>query len=118
MSHKHLPAGTLDAYVDRLESTPVRELPSPSEMAVDLGISYRTLRRYFTETGHGCYNKWLKLRRLRRACELLRTTDLKLLAVAYELGFSTTWATCEMFRSELNTTPMRYRVIALMRADA
>jgi AraC-like DNA-binding protein len=73
-----------------------------------LGVSARTLQRQLTESGTS-FQKEMNAARVRRAQELLRTTDLKLLAIGLEVGLRKPQHLSALFRRLTGETPAAFR---------
>jgi AraC-like DNA-binding protein len=81
-----------------------------AEVARQLGVSSEHLSRTF----HRCIGEtpaaWYRRHRLERACELLRTADLPVQAVAARCGYPSPAYFIASFRAALGTTPARWRL--------
>ncbi len=110
----------LDTLEKRARSTPraVEELRrgvaagevfgSLSAAARRLGVSTRTLQRQLQAVGT-TYRDELNALRVRRAQELLRTTDLKLLGIALTLGIKKPQQLSALFRRLTGESPAAFR---------
>ena len=78
-------------------------------LARDIGLSRSYTSRIFRQQTGGSIHEYLLTRRLKRGCDLLRTTDLSVDAVAEKVGFSdaTYFITC--FKKMMQQTPLQYR---------
>ena len=81
----------------------VREVASAS------GVSRRVLERHFAEVLGRSPAAEIRRVRLARAKQLLEQTDLPIPEVAGAAGFGSPEYLAQVFRSELNCTPLRYR---------
>ena len=72
-------------------------------------MSVRNFSRRFTDETGATPLAWILKQRLRRAQELLETTDLPLGDVALTCGFATVETMRHHFRRELGTSPTLYR---------
>lgn len=81
-----------------------------------LGVSTRTLQRQLQAAGT-TYRDELNALRVRRAQELLRTTDLKLLGIALTLGVKKPQQLSALFRRLTGESPAAFR-LRLRSADA
>ncbi len=82
---------------------------SVADLARAAGMSERTFtRRFLATTGHSP-GQWILEARLRRAQELLETTEAPVSAVAESCGFSDTGALRRHFLARLGVTPAAYR---------
>ncbi len=94
-----------------LSQTPISELLqlSFSQLAGRAVCSPRHVSRLFTElVGVSFRDKQTELR-LTRACELLATTDSKVVDVALESGYQTTSLFSAMFKRRFGTSPAKWR---------
>lgn len=82
-----------------------------ADVAKHCGVSQRTLEYHFSQRcGHSpC--KELKQVRLRRACELLSHTELKLDEIACRIGFRSAQYLTTFFRKQTGKTPSTYRAL-------
>lgn len=80
------------------------------DIADKLPVTRRTLDKRFTAAvGHPPAEE-IRLSRIRLAKELLRNTDLQIVAVGMRCGFESTSGFIRAFRQSTGTTPRRYRV--------
>lgn len=83
-----------------------------AEIAAEVGVSRSTLDRLFAaEIGHSAGAE-VKRMRITRAKRLLRTTDLKLDAVAAQCGLCHSSYLIRMFKSATGVTPHAFRAAA------
>ncbi len=107
-------AGVFDArgrLKQMLNQTPVSELLqlSFSELVSKTRCSPRHVSRLFTElVGVSFREKQAELR-LARACDLLATTDSKVVEVAQESGYQSTSLFSAMFKQRLGVSPAKWR---------
>lgn len=78
-------------------------------IAVDLGVSYSTLRRLFREETGMSMKSFHDEVRIRRACELLRSSDQTIKEVAGHLGFNSTFHFSAQFRKATGLPPSVWR---------
>jgi AraC-like DNA-binding protein len=83
-------------------------LPSRSMIAMQLGLSERTLQRRLNDEGTS-YQAVLNTTRYHIACDLLKNTVLPLSEVAAQLGFSEPSAFYRTFKRQHGITPGQYR---------
>lgn len=83
------------------------ETPTLSSIAVDLGLSARTLQRELADRTVS-YGQILRQCRLKRARALLEQGELDLDEIAGELGYSDSTAFSRAFRQWTNVTPRRF----------
>ena len=72
-------------------------------------MSTRTLSRRFREQVGTTPVRWIASARVRRAQQLLETTNLSIEQVATEVGFKSTSVLREHFGGIVGTTPLAYR---------
>lgn len=72
-------------------------------------LSERTFARRFGEATGTSPHRWLTFNRVRRARDLLETTDLGIERIAVESGLGSSSNLRHHFQKELQTTPTRYR---------
>jgi AraC-like DNA-binding protein len=83
------------------------------QLAVNNGISYRTLRRIFKkEMGISIHQYHMK-QKLSVACELLKTTDLPIKAISNQLGYTDLSSFSNQFMKHLFVTPGQYRSLPI-----
>jgi AraC-like DNA-binding protein len=94
-----------------LNQTPVSELLelSFSELVSDTRCSPRHVSRLFTELVGVSFREKQAEVRLARACELLATTDSKVVEVAQESGFQSTSLFSAMFKQRFGVSPAMWR---------
>ncbi|MEJ3655912.1 helix-turn-helix domain-containing protein [Actinomycetes bacterium KLBMP 9759] len=78
-------------------------------IAVQAGVSERTLYRWFREQTGQSPLQWILQLRLQHAQELLETTDLSIEAVADQSGFGTAMTMRQHFAKHTKTSPLAYR---------
>jgi AraC family transcriptional regulator, transcriptional activator FtrA len=98
----------LGGLLDWLRGDLRREI-TVAEMARRSAMSERTFVRRFKEATGTTPFRWVAGQRLRRAQELLETTDLDVDQVAGAAGFGTATNLRQHFRRELDITPSAYR---------
>ncbi|KAF1368138.1 AraC family transcriptional regulator [Yokenella regensburgei] len=79
------------------------------ELAHDVGFSRSYTSRIFRQQTGGSIHEYLLTRRVKRSCDLLRSTCLSVEEIAEQVGFSevTYFITC--FRRLMQQTPLQYR---------
>ncbi|MCP2314740.1 Helix-turn-helix domain-containing protein [Nocardia amikacinitolerans] len=80
-----------------------------SDLAARAGVSRRTLIRRFTEQVRMTPNEWLQTARVRKAQELLETTNVTIDSIAEQAGFASVAALRQAFRKTVGVTPQAYR---------
>ena len=61
-----------------------------------------------TETGT-TYSQYLRALRVKKAADLMRTTNLKVYEIAERVGYSDTASFYRVFKEELGVSPARYK---------
>jgi AraC family transcriptional regulator, transcriptional activator FtrA len=79
------------------------------EWARAAGISPRTFARWFHTSLGSTPGRWLAAERVRRAQELLESTELPVETVAQRCGFATAAGLRRPFLREVGATPQEYR---------
>jgi AraC family transcriptional regulator, transcriptional activator FtrA len=82
---------------------------SIEQLASRAAMSKRTFARRFTATAGTTPYQWLLSQRLRRAQQLLESTDLPVESVAQQSGFSDATTLRKHFARHLHTNPTAYR---------
>ncbi|MGB7801231.1 AraC family transcriptional regulator [Buttiauxella sp.] len=82
---------------------------SLDELAQFVGLSRSYTSRIFRQQTGGSIHEYLLTRRIKKSCDLLRTSPLSIDAIAQEVGFVevTYFITC--FKKMMNQTPLQYR---------
>lgn len=80
-----------------------------ADLAVQAGVSIRTLERRFTRTLGKPPLHWLLLQRVRRAQQMLETTNTPVEAIATECGFGTATNMRAHFKKHAGVPPATYR---------
>jgi AraC family transcriptional regulator, transcriptional activator FtrA len=89
--------------------THISESIMVATLAQQVNMSTRTFARRFMEEMGTSPLAWVLTQRLHLAQQLLETTNLSLLEVAVNSGFSSVETMRHHFRRELDTSPSRYR---------
>ena len=72
-------------------------------------VSPRQLyREFYAHTGHSI-NEYVRKRRLSRALNLLKYSQMTITDIAYSCGYSSVQALCRSIKSSFNMTPTQYR---------
>ena len=81
-------------------------------LAADMGLSRSYTSRVFRQQTGGSIHEYLLTRRIKRSCDLLRSTPLSIDEIAQAVGFGevTYFITC--FKKMMNQTPLQYRKLA------
>ncbi|MEW7314601.1 AraC family transcriptional regulator [Buttiauxella gaviniae] len=82
---------------------------SLDELAQAIGLSRSYTSRIFRQQTGGSIHEYLLTRRIKKGCDLLRTSPLSIDAIAQEVGFIevTYFITC--FKKMMSQTPLQYR---------
>lgn len=82
---------------------------SLDELAQSIGLSRSYTSRIFRQQTGGSIHEYLLTRRIKKSCDLLRTSPLSIDAIAQEVGFIevTYFITC--FKKMMSQTPLQYR---------
>lgn len=103
-----LPGHKLALLEERIRAVDER-IPTVAELARLAGFSPRHLLRcYHQETGETLRER-LQQESAARACQLLRSTDLPIKAISWNLGFSSQGNFTQAFSKTHGETPSRYR---------
>jgi transcriptional regulator GlxA family with amidase domain len=85
------------------------EVITSDRIAEHVGVSERTLYRWFREQTGKTPLQWILQQRLQYAQELLETTDLPVETVAHQSGFGTSMTMRQHFAKHARTSPLAYR---------
>lgn len=91
-----------------VQSEPLEDLSLPA-LAARLSVSERQVSRLFQENLGMSFRAWATKLRLERARKLLAQTDLPIIHVAGETGWSSLAHFNSVFRRHAGATPTRYR---------
>ncbi|MBF9129178.1 helix-turn-helix domain-containing protein [Plantactinospora sp. S1510] len=108
---RNLPGGaatTLGQILDWIEENAHRDL-TLDDMAGRAAMSIRTLNRRFHEQTGQTPVRWLNAVRVRRAQELLETTDHGIDRIAHQVGFASPTNFRSQFKRASGVTPRAYR---------
>jgi AraC-like DNA-binding protein len=86
---------------------------SVPELALRAGLGEVQFRKLFKRQTGQSPKRHLESLRLRRACELLRSSSLKSGELSRLLGFKGEWHFCAAFRKGVGMTPSEYRRLSL-----
>jgi AraC family transcriptional regulator of arabinose operon len=92
-------------YIEAMLNTPI----DINHIAASLGVCRTTLYRAFVQNKGITPVEYLSSRRIERARELLKTTDLKLADICKSIGFSEQRYFIRCFREHTGTTPGVFR---------
>ena len=82
---------------------------SIASLCTDVGISHPHLLRLFKEKYNITIIKYLNLKRIEYACNLLLTTDLSVKSVAFSSGFSDELHFMKTFKKHMGVSALKYR---------
>ncbi|MBF7995592.1 AraC family transcriptional regulator [Rahnella laticis] len=85
---------------------------SLAELSAAVGLSESYISRVFGEETGGSIQDYLATRRVKRACELLRSTDRSIEAIGLQCGFSDAPYFITRFKKMIGKTPLQYRKAA------
>ena len=83
--------------------------PALDAVARELGVSYSTLRRLFRQHSGMSLKQYQTGVRIRRACELLRSSDKSVKAIAGYLGYNSAFHFSTQFRNATGLAPSDWR---------
>lgn len=83
--------------------------PSLDEMAAEIGVSRRHFFRAFKQSTGKSPRSFVAARRLERAVDRLRTTELSATEIAFECGFSSSSHFTYAFKRAYGTGPLEFR---------
>jgi len=85
---------------------------SLADLSESVGLSQSYISRVFSQETGGSIADFLATRRIKRACELLRSTDLSVKTVGSQCGFADAPYFITCFRKLIGRTPLQYRKAA------
>lgn len=80
-----------------------------NQIAQNIGISSYYLGRLFKENTSRTPRSYLENIRVRKAVHLLKTTDLSIIDICYEVGFQSASSFYHAFQKQTQYTPQEYR---------
>jgi AraC-like DNA-binding protein len=96
-------------YIEAMLNTPL----DINHISASLGVCRTTLYRAFVQNKGMTPVEYLSLKRIERACELLKTTDLSIADISKSVGFSEPRYFMRCFRKRTGKTPSVFRIQAL-----
>ena len=72
------------------------------------GYSESSFSRWFSDLNGIPYKKYIMLKKIEHAISLLKTTDMKMIDIAYECGFESVSGFYDTFKKVTGTTPKKY----------
>ena len=110
---REIPSYELSSWIDdEIAKDKLYRKPdmSVSELAAELGISERRLKRAINNAYNKTVSKYLNDRRVQAACRLLRDKpDMTLDEICFEAGFASSKTFQTTFISTMGQTPDQYR---------
>lgn len=97
-----------DDAVEHIERNPRMQLDLDT-LATELGATRRSLQRAFTEIGGTSFRAYAVEVKMRRARELLTSTDLTVREVGERVGYRKPPQFCKSFKLEHGVTPTELR---------
>ncbi|MFK3661199.1 helix-turn-helix domain-containing protein [Scandinavium sp. NPDC088450] len=88
---------------------------SLEDLARDIGLSRSYTSRIFRQQTGGSIHEYLLTRRLKRSCDLLRTSEMSVEEIAVKVGFQETTYFITCFKRMMRQTPLQYRKQARQR---
>lgn len=85
---------------------------SLAELAAAIGLSESYISRVFGQETGGSIQDYLATRRVKRACELLRSTDRSVEEIGLQCGFADAPYFITRFKKLIGKTPLQYRKAA------
>ena len=89
-----------------------------NELAATAHVSVRHFSRGFPRTFGETPHQYLISRRIERARHLLRSTDMKVGDICFDVGFSSFGSFTATFRRHVGLTPSDYRKVATRPSEA
>jgi AraC-like DNA-binding protein len=105
-------ARSVDEAVERVQDALAIRLDRVVNMealARELGVNYSTLRHAFKEQVGASPKQYHLQLRLRKACDLLRNTDLAVGKISEALGFASAFHLSSCFKSHVGIAPSKWR---------
>lgn len=97
------------AVVRNLIIQRVADISNPQDVATLLGMSYHTLRKEFRRKTGKTLGKFIIQARIKKAKQLLTTTDLLCFEVSYAVGFTREDVAARTFKEHTGMTMQGYR---------
>lgn len=86
-----------------------RENPSLTETAQAVHISAPYLSKLFTDTLNTSYSEFLNTKKINHAQKLLLNTQMSMVDIAVECGFSNSHYFSDVFKKTMGISPLKYR---------
>lgn len=104
-----IPPGSIKNIKDTIDCSCMSQFFSIESLCKTMGISHTHLLRVFKKEYGSTLIEYITKRRMAYACELLKTTDLTVSAVAFSCGFSDETYFMKTFKKEIGVTALKYR---------
>lgn len=104
-----VPSGGMINVKEVIDSNCMSQFFSIEQLCRDIGISHAHLLRLFKAEYGQTLISYITEKRLAWACELLKTTDLSVKAVALSCGFSDEIHFMKTFKKSIGITALKYR---------
>ncbi len=99
---------SIQKVLDYIEDN-LAESHSPEELAKIAALSPFYFQRLFTRLVKRPVSEYIKMRRLARACDILKDKDSRILDIALDCGFNSHEHFTKSFKSAFGMTPEEYR---------
>lgn len=100
---------TASARIMQWVETHYEEKFSLDKLAKDIGLSRSYTSRIFRQQTGGSIHEYLRTRRIKRSCDLLRSTSMSIDAIASGVGFADVTYFITNFKKMMQQTPLQYR---------
>jgi transcriptional regulator GlxA family with amidase domain len=94
--------------IDRIEAT-LDQSVTVAELAAEAGFSVHHFCRAFGQSTGWPPHTYIIRKRVERACELLRSSNMSITEIALACGYSSSSHLSASFRKETGTSPTLYR---------
>lgn len=95
----------MEKYIDKN----IERTVTADELSAHLHISRSTLYRYFNFSSKNSISDYIRTKRLLKACELLKTTDIPVLQIVSKVGFCDYNYFSKVFKKQYNMSPGAFR---------
>jgi AraC-like DNA-binding protein len=103
-----LPPSVVTRVLERIEAT-LEQSITVAELAAEAGFSVHHFCRAFGQSTGWPPHTYIIRKRVERACELLRTSNMSITEIAMACGYSSGSHLSASFRKEIGTSPTLYR---------
>ena len=100
---------TISTRIMHLIDTRYNEKLSLESIATEMRLSRGYISRIFRQQTGGNLQEYLQSRRIKRGCELLRSTTLSIEHIARQVGFQESTYFITLFKHWMQQTPLQYR---------